>query len=152
MRKNIIFAVLMLTMLSSFVLTADSKDDAKLQDAKKLLELTGAGEQGMAAMQMFIKSYQKTFPQVPEKFWDDFAKEMSADELINLTAPVYAKHLSHDDIKALIKFYQTPAAKKFIQVQPAIQKECFTIGQQWGQKIAMKVIAKLKKQGYMKKQ
>ena len=59
-----------------------------------------------------------------------------------LTIPIYQKHLTQEDIAALNKFYDSPAGKKMIKVQPLIMQESMAVGQAWGQKIAQEVINK----------
>ena len=61
-------------------------------------------------------------------------------------APVYDKNLSHDEVKALIKFYTSPEGKRVIAAMPKIQRESMVIGQQWGEKIAQRVAQKLSSQ------
>ena len=61
----------------------------------------------------------------------EFRKELSADELVKLIIPLYDKHLTHPEIKELIKFYETEVGKKLISVMPAITAESMQAGQQW---------------------
>ena len=85
-------------------------------------------------------------PQVKEAFWNEFRKELSADELVKLIIPLYDKHLTHPEIKELIKFYETPVGKKMIAVMPAITAESMQAGQQWGMDIAMRAKRKIEAQ------
>ena len=118
-------------------------DPAKQADIQKLMNLTGAGNLGMQAMDQMILSMKGAMASVPEKFWTEFRKEVNADELVNLIIPVYDKHLSHAEIKELIKFYETPVGKKMISVMPAITAESMQVGQQWGMNVAARAQQKL---------
>jgi hypothetical protein len=86
-------------------------------------------------------------PNVPESFWADFSKKANPNELIDLVVPIYDRHLSSDDVKGLVAFYQTPPGKNFIAAQPKITQESMTAGQEWGRTIAQRVIDELQKQG-----
>ena len=58
-------------------------DPAKQADIQKLMNLTGAGNLGMQAMDQMILSMKGAMASVPEKFWTEFRKEVNADELVN---------------------------------------------------------------------
>jgi len=122
-------------------------DPAKKADIQKLLDLSGSGEMGIDAMNRMIGGFRKSMPNVPEEFWTSFMKEVSKDDLLNLVIPVYDKHLTHDEIKELIKFYESPIGKKLISVNPQIMKESMAAGEEWGRKIAERVLKKLQDQG-----
>ena len=92
--------------LSTAQETADKPDiDAVI----RLMELSGAGEMGVAMLDQVIGSFQQTMPNVPQEFWDAYREEIDAQELVQLVAPVYAKHLSAQDIAAITEFYESPA-------------------------------------------
>ena len=88
-----------------FVGNARAADDEKTANIRKLLQLTGAGDLGANAAKQMIKQFRTSMPDVPAKFWDDFEKEIKADELTERTIPVYANHMDDNDILELIKFY-----------------------------------------------
>jgi hypothetical protein len=97
-------------------------------------------------MTQMIGSMKKAMPNVPEKFWGDFMKEVHTDELINLIVPIYDRNLTHDDVKQLIKFYESPTGKKFVAVLPKISQESMVVGEKWGRDLAQRVIHKLQAQ------
>jgi len=148
MKKHLVGLALVLALLGTLSLRAEAPatdDPGKRADIKKLLELTGTRQLALQAIDQMIGQFKKTMPQVPAEFWKDAAAEMrmQIDELLDLQLPVYEKHLSHEDIKGLIKFYESPVGKKFVKAQPAIQMECMQAGQKWGQKIGQKIGKKL---------
>ena len=118
----------------------------KQKDIRKLLKITGSGELGTQVMSQMIGNMKKAMPQVPEKFWGDFMKEVHTDELIDLIVPVYDRNLSQGDITELIKFYESPTGKKFVSVLPKITQESMGVGETWGRNLAMKVMVKLQSQ------
>lgn len=147
---KLISLFLLIFFVTQFSLLQAEDSEAKKADIKKLLQLTKSGELGIQAMNQMIGTFKTTMPSVPEKFWEDFMKEIKADDLVNLIVPIYEKHFTHDDIKGLIAFYETPVGQKFIQTQPAIAQESMEAGQKWGQELGMKVAQKLKEGGYTK--
>jgi len=123
-----------------------AEETAKQKDIRKLLKITGSGELGTQVMGQMIGSMKKAMPQVPEKFWADFMKEVRTDELIDLIVPVYDRNLAHEDVKELIKFYESPTGKKFVSVLPKITQESMVVGEKWGRELAERVIKKLNAQ------
>ncbi len=123
---------------------AQSKSPTKHEDIRKLLELTGAGTDGMQVMNQMITVVKQGNTGIPDKFWEDFMAETDANELVEMTIPIYAKYLTHDEIKKLINFYETPLGRKLIAVQPKMMQESIIAGQQWGSQLAEKVASKLR--------
>jgi uncharacterized protein len=139
-------AALALTLLSGSSARAEvaRPTGPKADDIRKLLVMTGSAQLGAQVMAQLMQSMKKAMPNVPERFWADFQKEVRTDELIDLIVPVYDRHLSHDDVKALIRFYETPSGKKFVSVLPQITQESMSAGETWGRGLAERVIARLK--------
>jgi len=99
-------------------------------------------------MEQLIPSYKKALPQIPVEFWNEFSAEVNTDDLVNLIIPIYDKHVSHADIKELIKFYESPLGKRFIEIQPVLLRESMVVGQKWGQQLGQKIMQKLQEKGY----
>jgi hypothetical protein len=145
---------LLLVLLASWfygstLLTLNAADrQAKVADIRKLVSMTGEGELGVQIISQMIDSYRTTMPDVPSKFWDNFMREVNSQELVELIVPIYDRHFTHQEIKELIAFYQSPLGVKLIQKMPAITQESFQAGQQWGQKLGERVMEKLQREGY----
>jgi len=153
--RNIAIAFLIgmfaMAALARTCTAADAPDPAKEQDVRKLLDLSGAGKMGVQVMEQMTKAFRTQLPNVPPEFWDEMAKEMNAGEMINLVAPIYAKHFSHDEIKQLIAFYESPIGRRLVAEQPGIAAESMAVGQQWGQQLAAKMLQKLREKGFIPK-
>ena len=126
--------------------TQKQPETQKQKDIRKLLKITGSGELGTQVMGQMIGNMKKAMPQVPDKFWADFMKEVHTDELVDLIVPVYDRNLSQNDVTELIHFYESPTGKKFVSVLPKITQESMTVGEKWGRDLAMKVMTKLNQQ------
>ena len=124
-----------------------NQEKPNTENIRKLLVLTGSGEIGAQVMERMIDNFKVTIPDVPASFWDEFKTEVNPNTLIDLIVPIYANHLSNEEIDALIAFYETPAGKKFTAALPEISQESMLAGEAWGRQIAEKVIKKLKKSG-----
>jgi uncharacterized protein len=116
---------------------------AKRQDIRKLMELTGAGNVGQQIAAQMIPMFKQGNPQVPQAFWDEAKKEFNSESMIELIIPIYDKHLTHEDVKGLIAFYQSPLGRKMTSVMPQIAQESLQAGQQWGMQVAQRIQKRL---------
>ena len=124
--------------------------EAFKNDIRKLLQQTGADKMAKQMMSQMIMMQRRANPSVPGEFWDEFEKDANTEELMELSIPSYAKHLTHDEIKGLIKFYESPLGKKLIKAQPMIMQESMMAGQKWGMQLGREIAEKLKAGGYDK--
>ena len=122
----------------------------KLSDIRKLISLTGGDQMGKQMMEQMVESFKSSFPQTPADFWSEFLNESNSKELMDLNVPIYDKHLTHDEIKEIIKFYESPTGQKLIQALPQISQESYVSGEKWGYELGMKVREKLIKGGFLK--
>ena len=120
----------------------------KVRDIRRLLDLTGAGNLGGQVMDQLLGSFKQSNPAVPARFWDDLRGELDAGQLTELVVPIYDRHLSHDDVRQVIAFYESPAGRKLISVQPQIVAESMKAGQDWGRAAAERILRRMKEQGY----
>ncbi|HEY0555196.1 MAG TPA: DUF2059 domain-containing protein [Thermoanaerobaculia bacterium] len=146
--KKTLLAVLALSLLclgpARAQQTAPAEDAAaKRQDIRKLLEVTGSAKLGQQVLAQMLDSFKSTNSKVPEEFWDQILKEFDSGSLIDLVVPIYEKHLTHEDIKGMLAFYESPLGRKLIEVTPAITQESMTAGQQWGLEIAKRIQKRL---------
>ena len=149
--KRIIFAALLTIFIA---LPAPSHAQAaKQQDIIKLLKIMGVETQGMQMLDLVIQSIQPMIqnsvpPDVAAAFWAAFKSKFDANEFMNMLVPIYDKHFTHDDIKQLIKFYESPVGKKLLKATPTMAQETAAAGQKWGEKLGEESIKELMKQGY----
>jgi uncharacterized protein len=151
-RLNSVFKIAGTICLTVFITTAslyaEEQTGTKQKEIKKLLILTGAEQITSQVLNRMILSFKELNPEVPSKFWDEFAKQANAEQLTDSLVPIYNKYFTQKEIKQLIDFYQSPVGKKFVKVQPEIMKESMEAGQKWGQALGQRVQKKLKAEGY----
>lgn len=127
---------------------AEGGGKARHGDIRKLLTLSGAGRLGVQTAQQMMAALRPLVPDAPESFWDEFTARLDPDELVELMVPIYAKHLSAQDVKGLIAFYESPAGKHLTSAQPLILQESMAAGQRWGQKIARDLVEAARAKGF----
>lgn len=77
-------------------------------------------------------------PSVSEATWNavmEKAKQFFSDNLVKVYVPIYQKHLTLDDLKKIVAFYESPVGKKLGAATPAITMEGMTAGQQFGMEL-----------------
>lgn len=117
------------------------------EKVRELLLVTGAEALGLQVMESMIGDFSEIYPGAPDGFWEEFRTEIKPDELTTLMIPVYQKHLSSDEVDELIKFFSTPVGRSFIRKQPLIMNDSMEIGAAWGERLAGRVLEKLKSRG-----
>jgi hypothetical protein len=120
-------------------------DPAKAADIHRLLELVGTRdlfEQSFGGSMTQIKPLvARSLPpgeyrdKLVDLFFQRFQAKVNSDEFMNLAVPVYDKYFTADEIKQLIKFYETPIGKKAVASLPKLTSELSQIGQAWGSEL-----------------
>jgi len=81
-----------------------------------------------------INQYRQMLPDIPDSFWD----EIDPDEFSDLLIPIYTRHLTIEDMRASIEFYESPAGQKLLDKTPAIMEDSMKAGEQWGLELGRK--------------
>ena len=121
-------------------------DPAKEADIRQLMEVTGVnglGEQLMTAgVAQFRASVMEARPDDPraKQFADAFAarfqKHFDPHSVIETVIPVYDKHLSTEDLRALLDYYKSPFGQRMLKVLPEVARDSQMAGFSVGQKAA----------------
>lgn len=128
--------------------TKPAIDPAKAADIRRLLDLVGTKE---LMQQSFGGSMSQIKPLVTRSlppgeyreklvdlFFERFQSKVDLEQFMNMAVPVYDKYFSSEEIKQLMKFYETPIGKKSISVLPQLTNELRDMGQQWGADLGRK--------------
>lgn len=118
---------LLLTLVVLFAAQLTFAQDAFKQDVIKYLNASGQRK----TFELLVKDLVK---QVPAEKQADFKKELntSLDDLISKMADVYMTEFTHDDIKAIMKFYDSPVGKKLTEKAEVLYEKGNTVGEEWG--------------------
>jgi hypothetical protein len=141
MKRALLVAICGLVLTASPAATqqpaARKVDPAVAAAARRLLTVTGAVKLALHGMETMIKQQRAVTPQVPGEFWDAFIAHARRDtmQLFDMLVPIYATHLTRDEIEQLIRFYESPIGRRLTAVQPLISQESMAAGQTWGEAI-----------------
>jgi hypothetical protein len=57
-----------------------------------------------------------------DTFMDEFVKKIDMDGMLEDMVPVYQRHLTKQDVSAMLTFYNSPTGQKLLREQPAMDK------------------------------
>jgi hypothetical protein len=129
-------------------------DPTKEADIRQLMDVTGAKDLGQQLMEagiaQFRASVTESQPDNPraKQFADAFAqrfeKHFDPRALTDTVIPIYDKHLSTEDLRELLAYYQSPFGQRMLKVLPEVARESQAAGFKLGQKAAEQAVEDLK--------
>lgn len=148
---SLLFGSMISTPLFANKGTVSSESQQKIRDIRTLMKITRSSKLVLQILDHTITMYKKLLPDIPDQFWQKIRDEVDEDEVIDLMVPIYARHLTHKEIKELIKFYKSPIGIKMIKITPVIMQEAMIAGQTWGRQLGEKIKKRLEEKGYIDK-
>lgn len=117
------------------------------KDVVRLLEVTNAlqttEQAGMIGFDMEIQRRSQenpdqltpqTLAMMREWFKAEFSKALQApDGPLDRMAPIYMKYYTHEEVRQLIRFYQSDLGSKVVAVTPFLMQESSVMMQAWFQ-------------------
>lgn len=157
---------LILALAASAASGADTLTPAKRADIARLISMTGgsniAGQFAAIASKQFFTMLKASQPQIPDRAIAVMEREMNAlfteqidapGGLTEMVIPIYDRHFTHEELRGIIAFYETPAGRKAITVLPQVMQESMLAGQRWGQalgpEIERRVLQALRREGLL---
>lgn len=124
------------------------EETTKREDIRRLLKITGTPELGLRIAERIVENIKRSHPDVPDKFWAEFEREMTKEEFIGIIVPLYDEHFAHAEIKRLIEFFKTDVGQKYVDHLPDLSTKSMQAGRRWGQKLGQRIVDKLQAKGY----
>lgn len=154
MIRTLLTTAVFIGLSFSAIAQTPAVDPAKKAEINKMLELTGMNKLMDQMVDQMIASFQTNTAtqEIPKEFWDKFRAKVKVNDLIEEMIPLYDKHYSLEDLKAVNAFYSTPTGQRLLQSMPVVMQESMAIGQAWGAKLGQQVIEEIKKEKEDKKQ
>jgi uncharacterized protein len=118
------------------------RDTTPAASVVELLELTGVFRRARAETASVVERLRQDNPKVPAGVWKSFTDRVAGRHaLAALYVPIYARHLSHEDVCGILEFYRTPLGSHFLQAAPRIQEETRLAAQVWASDVALDILA-----------
>jgi uncharacterized protein len=117
--------------------------------ARRMLELSDTRALARQLVDRIVQQVRPDMPRVPGTFWDEFARGVDPDRLVDELVPVYEKHFTQDELAELVRFYESPVGRKLVEVQPQLNRDSLGAGQRFGTAITKELMAELRKRKYL---
>lgn len=107
-----------------------SAQDAFKADVLKVLKASGSAAQMEIAKEQVMNN-------IPESKRAEFSKDFDASlpALYDKMAKVYMEVYTHDDIKKMLEFYNSPVGKKIAEKASELTKKNMSASQEWGMEL-----------------
>lgn len=146
--------ILLCTLLNPA--TAGAADDTvpsdippqKEADIQKLLAMTDSLDMGQQVVDRLLAIQQGAQSAVPQEVWDEIRAELDMTRIQPVIVAIWDRHFSHDDIRGLIEFYESPLGRKLVETQPAVMQESMAAGELWARQVLQRIQEKLARKGY----
>lgn len=141
---------LLLGMLMA-VLCVNAQTSDYEKDLEKFLSINGSTETYNIVYEQILTQLKMSKPGVPDSVWSNLKTEVFDNEVNELTkkmVPLYKKHFTHEDVKELINFYESPIGKKLVTKTPLLTQESMQFSQQWGMNLIGNINGWLSEKGY----
>ena len=121
MKKLVLGVVFLLATQLTFA------QDSFKADIKKYMELSGQ----MKTFEMLTKQLTDNVPDAKKA---DFKKELDASVSVlqDKMADMYTTEFTHEDVKQMIKFYESPVGKKLSEKSEVLFEKGQAVGEEWG--------------------
>ncbi|HEY0004443.1 MAG TPA: DUF2059 domain-containing protein [Pyrinomonadaceae bacterium] len=149
-RMSKAFIVSLFLCAGSLAVAQTPESEAKKQNIRKLLELTGGNKVASQVVDQQMEAVKKGSPGLPDRFWELMREEMRTFDVVEMSIPIYDKYLSEQEVKDLIVFYETPVGRKLIQVLPNMMQEIMNAVEPKSRAITQRVVERMKTEGYFK--
>lgn len=123
--KKLILAVAMI-----LVSQLGMAQDAFKEDVIKVLKASGSGAQMELAKEEVMQV-------IPEEKRADFSKDFDASlpSLYDKMAKIYMEAFTHDEVKQMLKFYDSPVGKKVTEKAGELAGKNMAAGKEWGEEL-----------------
>lgn len=143
-RNNLkLFFVSALLLIGSTVFAQTDPFEA---DIMKMQQLNGSQGTTDAMFGQIVAQFKASKPDVTDAKWAALKKDVYDVEVAELNKqliPVYKKHFTQEEVKAIIAFYETPAGKKLAEKTPMVTMESMQLSQAWAMSLMGKIQAYL---------
>jgi hypothetical protein len=128
---------------------------AHVQAARELILATGISRSFQIIIPEFMDQIGVTLTQTRPELTNDLLAVMGqlkpefdkqADEMIDLSARIYARLLTEDEIRAILAFFKSDAGRKYVGAQPLFLNQLVAGMQAWQQKISVNMMTRVREE------
>ena len=115
---------------------------------RRILDVTRTADLIFSTIEAAMPAQRASNPSIPPVFWDRFIVRARAERrsLIDSLAPVYDRLFTTEELKELLRFYETPLGQRLVAASPDLARESMLVGQRWGFVIGQEIGAQLQRE------
>ncbi len=161
MKKFIIFSLLYL-LLPVTIATAQNPNDSIANEEQaynkafdELMDASGTRVSLRAQFPQLMQMVRNICQDVPEGIMqklENGMRDIFFNKINELYVPIYKRYFTLQEIRELTEFYNTPIGKKLAMSLPTLNGDLLKAGQEAGKEVAIKILEKLKAEGYTPKE
>ena len=152
-KRSIISVLFIIFCAGAMSLTAQTDkqpaDTAKVNNILYLLKISGTADFAYLIVDDVIKNYQQYVKNTPNGYWDKVVQETNIKPFLDSIVTVYEKRFSNDEIKELIKFFESSVGNKWAIELKTMNDEVMTQANIFGQNLFNEINKRLMKEGFM---
>lgn len=156
MKKNLIkksvWTIITVIMTSSLVVAQNNTveiDNEKKNDIIQLLIISGTADFAFAVIDDVIHNYKQYFTQVAPDYWEKFKSSTNVKPFLDSIIDIYYSRFDKEEIKELIKFFDSPVGRKWTIELTNMNEEVMTQANIFGQQVFNSLNQKLIDDGYI---
>lgn len=135
MKKHFSFwVVTCMVMLFALTLPVSAQKtnatDEYKETMKKIMKLSGASTTTDDFSQKLSSMMKFNAPEKDEAYWNGFTqkwKEKIENKVLEMYMPIYEKHLTLEDLKAVVAFYESPVGKRYAETSLIAMNEAMPL-------------------------
>lgn len=130
--KNIFLPKVTMCIIALFTLilpasaqNTNATDEYK-ETLKKIMDFSGTSTTTDDFLQRLSSIMKLNAPKKDEAYWNEFSKnwkEKVENKVFEMYMPVYEKHLTLEELKAVAAFYESPVGKKYKEASLIVMRE-----------------------------
>ena len=116
---------LLALILSASAQNTNATDEYK-ETLKKIMNFSGTSTTTDDFLQRLSSIMKLNAPKKDEAYWNEFSKnwkEKVDNKVFEMYMPVYEKHLTLEELKAVAAFYESPVGKKYKEASLIVMRE-----------------------------
>ena len=131
----------------------------KRRDIGRLLQLNGSAAASVQVFEQLLPNMREIFGTMFESMpartretairimEEESRRGFTAERMTQELIPIYERYLTAEDVKALIAFYESPAGRKLVAVQPLLIREGSTLGEKIGSEVVERILKRYQEEG-----
>lgn len=132
-----------------------AQSPSHLEAAREVLIGSGISRSFDAIAPQFADQVRQTFAATRPEIAKDLDEVLAAlkpeldkqrEDLVNTTARLFAARLSEPELREVSRFFNSPAGKRYVEVQPVMLDSMFNEMQAWSQKLSEFIVARVREE------